>query len=116
MYWHIVPMMMFVTSLILPHNNINNIEKSNKENNNEHDNKGAASPASSKISNCKGKWFGLGLRQFYQQSVVVVGAAVLYPTTPGSAVATVTLADERPQDIISPSSPQKNSISSPISS
>ncbi|MGK3737416.1 MAG: hypothetical protein ACI90V_004261 [Bacillariaceae sp.] len=116
MYWHIVPMMMFVTSLILPHNNINNIEKSNKENNNEHDNKGAASPASSKISNCKGKWFGIGRRQFYQQSVVVVGAAVLYPTTPGSAVATVTLADERPQDIISPSSPQKNSISSPISS
>lgn len=128
MYWHIVPMMMmFVTSLILPRNNTinnnNNIENiiNNKENNdkNEHGNKRVVvSPAfESKHNDNKDKWFGIGRRQFYQQSVVV-GAAVLYPTTRGSAAAaaaaTVVADDERQDIMISPSSPQKSST--PLSS
>jgi hypothetical protein len=119
MYWHIVPMMMmmFVTSLILPRNNINNnIENINKENKkNEHDNKRVASPAS-RSKHSKDNWSGIGRRQFYQHSVVV-GAAILYPTTRGSAAAATVADDESPQDIISSSLQSKSSSSSsPISS
>jgi hypothetical protein len=107
MYWHIVPMMMFVTSLILPRNNNNNInniiENINKENKKKkHDNKRVVASPASKSKHNRDKWFGIGRRQFYQQSVVV-GAAVLYPTTTRGSAAAATVADDVRQDTISPS-------------